>query len=755
MDVLEDQIRNRVYLSGCSALNKLTDKLKKLSSVLQVTVAIAALVIIVVLVGCEIVKNYEKLHLKKVTQEQMQKVFDVFVGVNKEYIAASDIESLNKSVKIFTDINDEIVTVDVLDVNDKSLIQWGQRSVTDVQSTHVLEKKITIGSEFIGSVIFTQSLDSNQKAIESHISNLSLIMLLLLCMMMVFVAVVLYALILRPLSSIASRLKAYSDGNDDEAELSLISKEFSAISSLVDKLREVTVSRNLLRDEMEVRIHIQFELEKARLHAEKSNSAKSDFLSFMSHEIRTPLTSIIGFSENLLDYNQSMEERLEAIHTIINSSNHLLQLINDVLDISKIEAGRLKTDEIETEIVVLMKEVASIVRALITNKNINFIVQCAKQVPKVVTTDPLRLKQILINVISNAIKFTEHGTVILELNYDTEHNDLSFTIIDTGVGMTSEQKENLFNAYGQADISTARQYGGTGLGLYLSKNLAQRLGGGIHVDSQQGVGTVFTIKVSAGKIGELVVLQEHELNEAVFSNVEKLDAKLSGKVLLADDVLENQKLIAHYVKDMGAEIDIASNGLEAVEMAEANDYDLILMDIRMPIMDGIGAIRQLRAKGNKVPIVSLSANNMSEDQARYLSAGFNASISKPIVRMAFKQVLVTYLKPAASKSGDEAPIYSSLLESEPDFIDIINMFLQRLPELIQKISDSFESGDWALLKEELHRVKGVAGNYGYNDLMKLVAKGEFVATSKDYVAFTALLVEIKAVERRILLAVDK
>ena len=726
-----------------------------MSSVLQVTVAISVLVIIVMLVGGETVKQYEKQHLEKVTQEQMQKVLDVFVGVNKEYIVASDIGSLDKSVKTFTDINDEIVAVDVLDANGKPLIKWGQPSVIDDQSALIFEKRVTLGSKYIGSVSFTQSLASNQKAVDDHISNLSLIMLLLLCMMMAFVAVVVYALILRPLSGISSRIRACLDGEDDKAGISLISKEFSFINSSVDKLREVTASRDLLRDEMEVRIHIQFELEKARLHAEQSNSAKSDFLSFMTHEIRTPLTAIIGFSENLLDYNQSMEDRLDAIHTIINSSNHLLQLINDVLDISKIEAGRLETEEIETEIIVLMKEVASIVRALTNDKDINFKVQCTKQVPKIVTTDPLRLKQILINVISNAIKFTEHGTVTLDLNYDAEHNDLSFKVIDTGVGMTSEQKENLFNAYGQADISTARLYGGTGLGLYLSKNLAQRLGGGIHVDSQQGVGTVFTIKVLAGRIGELVVLQEQDLNEVVYSNVEKLDAKLLGKVLLADDVLENQKLIAHYVKDMGADIDIASNGLEAVEMAEANDYDLILMDIRMPILDGIGAVRQLRAKGNKTPIVSLSANNMSEDQARYLSAGFNGSVSKPIVRMAFKQLLVTYLKPAAAESGDEAPIYSSLIESEPDFIDIINMFLQRLPELIQKISDSFESGDWALLKEELHRVKGVAGNYGYNDLMNLVAKGEFVATSKDDAAFKALLVEIKALEHRILLAVEK
>lgn len=722
---------------------------------LQVTFVIAALVSAVIYFGGEKVKQFEQQYLKEVAQEQMQLVFDGFVALNANQIISSDITSLTQSVKSFTAINSDIIAVSILDANGEPLIKWGESSGVDSKGVAVFNKPVTKNDQLLGSVKMTHSLARSQTAIESHVRSVYFMIVLLICMTMAIVAIVICGLICQPVKRINSRLKAYLEGRDDDKEQSFYSKEFILLNSSVDKLREITVSRDLLKDEMEVRIHIQFELEKARLYAENANSAKSDFLSFMTHEIRTPLTAIIGFSENLLDYNQSMEERLDAIHTVINSSNHLLQLINDVLDISKIEAGRLETEEIETEVVVLLKEVASIVRALIIHKDINFKVQCPKKAPKIVTTDPLRLKQILINVISNAIKFTEHGTVTLDLNYDAENNELSFKVMDTGVGMTSEQKENLFNAYGQADISTARQYGGTGLGLFLSKNLAQRLGGGIHVDSQQGVGTVFTIKVSAGRVGELIALEEKQLNEVVHSSVEKLDAKLSGKVLLADDVLENQKLIAHYVKDMGAEVDIASNGLEAVEMAEVNDYDLILMDIHMPILDGIGAVRQLRAKGSKVPIVSLSANNMSEDQARYLAAGFNASASKPIVRMAFKQLLVTYLKPAAAESGDEAPIYSSLIESEPDFIDIINLFLERLPELIQNISDSFESGDWALLKEELHRVKGVAGNYGYNDLMQLVAKGEFVATSKDFAAFTALLVEIKAVEHRILLAVEK
>ncbi len=735
-------------------MNKLLIKIRRLSFILQVTFVIAVLVLAVIYFGGEKVKQFEQQYLKEAVQEQMQLVFDTFVALNADQIISSDTTSLTQSVKSFTAINSDIIAISVLDANGEPLIKWGESSGADSKSVAIFNKPITKNNQLLGRVKMTRSLASSQKAIESHVRSVYFMFVLLICMSMVIVAVVICGLICQPVKRINSRFKAYLEGRDDDKEPLFYSKEFTLLNSSVDKLREVTVSRDLLKDEMEVRIHIQFELEKARLHAEHANSAKSDFLSFMTHEIRTPLTAIIGFSENLLDYNQSMEERLDAIHTVINSSNHLLQLINDVLDISKIEAGRLETEEIETEVVVLLKEVASIVRALIIHKDINFKVVCTKQVPQIVTTDPLRLKQILINVISNAIKFTEHGTVTLDLNYDAENNELSFKVIDTGVGMTSEQKENLFDAYGQADISTARQYGGTGLGLYLSKNLAQRLGGGIHVDSQQGVGTVFTIKVSAGRAGELITLEEKRLNEVVHSSVEKLDAKLSGKVLLADDVLENQKLIAHYVKDMGAEIDIASNGLEAVEMAEANVYDLILMDIRMPILDGIGAVRQLRAKGSKVPIVSLSANNMSEDQARYLSAGFNASVSKPIVRMAFKQLLVTYLKPAAAELGDEAPIYSSLIESEPDFIDIINMFLERLPLLIKNISDSFESGDWALLKEELHRVKGVAGNYGYNDLMQLVAKGEFVATSKDSAAFTALLVEIKAIEHRILLAVD-
>lgn len=733
-------------------MNKLLGRLSKFSFTLQALVVVAVLLLTIVFFGGEKLKKYERSYLAGEIKMQTERLFDVFLASNIDSIIVEDISLLETAVESVTAINPEMLAIEILNEEGTVLIKWAKSSVLMGSDTTVFNKRVVFAGENFGSVQIIRSMRASQLAIEQHISNIYLISLLLLALLMVLLAVIAYFMITRPIHHIDSRIIAYLDGKEDKSEYQFYSREFNLLNSSVDKLIEVTTGRDLLQDEMEVRIHIQFELEKARLNAEQANSAKTDFLSFMTHEIRTPLTAIIGFSENLLDYNQSMEERLDAIHTVINSSNHLLQLINDVLDMSKIEAGRLETEEIKIELVVLLKEVASIVRALIKDKDIRFKMACETQVPEMVTTDPLRLKQILINVISNAIKFTQQGAVTLSLDYDEASNDLSFKVIDTGVGMTPEQRENLFDAYGQADISTARQYGGTGLGLYLSKNLAQQLGGGIHVDSQEGVGTVFTINISAGETSELVTLQEQDLNKAVFSSVEKLDEKLSGRVLLADDVVENQKLIVHYVKGMGADIDVASNGLEAVDMALKNEYDLILMDIRMPVLDGIGAVRQLREKGSNVPIISLSANNMSEDVSRYMDAGFNGAATKPIVRKAFKELLAQYLKPATEEVNDLAPIYSSLLESEPDFVEIINLFLDRLPELIKSLNDCFESGDWVMLKEELHRVKGVAGNYGYNDLMKLVAKGEFVATSKDHNAFTALLAEIKSVERRILLA---
>jgi len=735
-------------------LNHILLKIKNLSFVLQLLVVVIVLVLALLYMGGEKVSGYERRYLSEEARKQTEKIAEIFVAANIVAITTEDNRSLETTVEYMAAINPEIIAIRVFNNDGKAVVSWKNSALVNDADALTFRKLIVYQQQALGHLEIVRSVEAGLDAIEEHILELYLIGALIFALFLLSLAFITYFLISRPIKIIGTRIVKCLQGEKDDKEYRFYSKEFNFLNSSVDELREIMTGRDMLRDEMEVRIHIQFELEKARLSAEKANNAKTDFLSFMSHEIRTPLTAIIGFSENLLDYKQSMEERLEAIHTVINSSNHLLQLINDVLDISKIEAGHLETEAVKIRLVVLLKEVASIVRALVTDKDIDFSVKCAEKVPATITSDPLRLKQILINVISNAIKFTHEGAVTLSVNYDAASNDITFSVVDTGIGMTPEQEENLFNAYSQADMSTARQYGGTGLGLYLSKSLAQKLGGGIRVDSSKGVGTVFKIDVKAGETGELITVQESDLNQAFFSSVEKMDAKLSGHVLLADDVAENQKLIAHYVNSMGVDIDVVSNGQEAVDMAQSNHYDLILMDIRMPVLDGVGAVRQLREKGNQVPVIALSANNMKEDVAEYMAAGFTGTAAKPIVREAFKELLIQYLVPAEEKVDEQGPVYSTLLESEPEFIEVINLFLVRLPYLIAEISQSFESGDWDLLKHELHKTKGVVGNYGYHDLMQLIAKAEFVAAAKDQPAFTGLLNEIKDMERRILLAAE-
>ena len=736
-------------------MKELLEKLKHLPFTLQILVVASLLVIGVVLIGGEKAKQYERDYLIEETRMQSERMFDVFVASNIDPIIAEDAPLLESAVKYVIELNPEIMLLDIQNEDGESLVKWSTDKTVSRDEIIKFKKRVIYEGELFGYVYITRSIEDSMLAIEKHIRDVYMIMLLLLAVLLILLSIIAYVMITRPMHRINSRILAYLSGKDDPKEFQFYAKEFNLLNSSVDKLREITSGRDLLQDEMEVRIKIQFELEKARRAAEQANSAKTDFLSFMTHEIRTPLTAIIGFSENLLDYNQSMEDRLDAIHTVINSSNHLLQLINDVLDIAKIEAGHLETESIETDLLGLLKEVASIIRALIKKQNIEFIVAAQHSLPATITTDPLRLKQILINIISNAVKFTHEGKITLSLDYDAMTNEMMFRVIDTGVGMTREQKEGLFNAYDQADISIAREYGGTGLGLFLSRNLAEKLGGGIRVDSEKDKGTTFFITIAAGQAGELLSLEHAELNKTVYSNVEKLDAKLSGHVLLADDVLENQKLIAHYVKGMGASIDIVNNGQEAVELALSQDYDLVLMDIQMPVLDGFGAVKRLRENGYQVPIISLSANNMTSDIAKYKEAGFNEAAAKPIVRCSFKELLSKYLAPAEDVANKGEPVYSSLVDSEPEFAEIVELFLERLPELIDKISQSFADGDWELVRDELHRTKGVAGNYGYSELMKLIAKGEFVATSEDQRAFTALLVEIKDMEARILAAVNK
>jgi len=395
-----------------------------------------------------------------------------------------------------------------------------------------------------------------------------------------------------------------------------------------------------------VGVHVDIqELREAREKAERASRAKSEFLANMSHEIRTPMTAILGYSDLMAsdtDIAQDAKEMAEMAKSIQSNASHLLSVINDILDVSKIEAGFLSVEQIETSPIFLIEEVASLLRPRAKSKGIELSLSYTSQIPSVIITDPTRVKQVLFNVIGNAIKFTEVGRVSLELGYDQTQAMLVVRVSDTGIGMTTSQVETVSRseAFMQADMSTTRKFGGTGLGLKISRSLTQLLGGNIQITSTPGKGTKVDVRIHAAPgAGATYIdptksnlLIDHLQSHTLRSEPERSkDQKLAGvRVLLAEDGPDNQKLFSFHLRKAGAEVTLAQNGLEAITLAGECRPQVILMDMQMPELDGYEATKRLRASGCGIPIIALTAHAMEGDRERCLDAGCTDYLAKPL-----------------------------------------------------------------------------------------------------------------------------
>ena len=378
------------------------------------------------------------------------------------------------------------------------------------------------------------------------------------------------------------------------------------------------------------------ELKKSKEAADAANLAKSSFLANMSHEIRTPLTSIIGYAESALDTDQTMGQRIAALQTIRKSSEHLLNLINDILDFSKIEAGALDIEKTSMVPLQLVSEVESIMVGQANKKDLDFSIEYHYPLPAKIVSDPLRLKQILLNVCSNAIKFTHAGSVRITMRYDQDEDALSFTVKDTGIGMSSEHLQKIFKPFKQGDASISRRFGGTGLGLSLSKRLSNLINGDLHVASELGAGSEFTLTLNDVHAGTPPTTLIHSLQDIISTQQSKqtqiADQKLSGDILLVEDNEMIQQLIKTYLVKMGLNVTIAENGVVAVNLATQHNYDLIYMDMQMPVMSGIEAVQVLRKNNYRGPIVMLTANATLADRNLCKEAGSDDFLTKPINR---------------------------------------------------------------------------------------------------------------------------
>ena len=494
------------------------------------------------------------------------------------------------------------------------------------------------------------------------------------------------------------------------------------------------------------RKRIERDLLEAKIAAEAANRAKSAFVANMSHEIRTPMTAILGYADLLTRDNTSIEDRDRCVQTICRNGRHLLSIINDILDVSKIEAGKMTTESIACAPMQIIQDVCALMAVRAADKNLTFNVHHTGAIPSMIQTDPTRLRQILVNLLGNAIKFTEKGSVKLVVSLIEEQGDrsrllrgrslLRFDVVDSGVGLNPAQIESLFRPFVQADSSTTRKFGGTGLGLTISKRLAKMLGGDLIARSVTGSGSTFSLTVETGDLTDVPMIDRAALSgndigaTNTQSNSTTENVKLLGRVLLAEDGPDNRVLITYYLRELGLEVTAVENGLLARDRAlqarnENRPFDLILMDMQMPELDGYEATRQLRAAGYQYGIVALTAHAMGGDRNKCLDAGCDDFAVKPIEWEKLLAVLKRFLREETEQAPQlvtpaiptaTAPSTNPQLDAlmaKPRMAKLVEKFLAKLDDRMSAIRAAADAQDAQQLKVLAHQLKGAAGGYGF------------------------------------------
>lgn len=510
----------------------------------------------------------------------------------------------------------------------------------------------------------------------------------------------------------------------NQDEIGELVDSLNTMLSELSKQRSIMSWNEQLQKEIQERRRVEQELIEMRDRAEAASHAKSRFLANMSHEIRTPMNAIIGFINIILE-GELGEEQRKQLETVKRSAKSLHSLLNDILDVAKLEQEKLELEAIPFSAIQVVDDVIEIFQARAKEKGIQLVRKIAHDVPQALMGDPFRLNQVLTNLVGNAIKFTNSDGLVQVVLEKLDDRLLKFSIVDTGIGIPKDKQENIFKSFGQADSSTSRRFGGTGLGTAISKQLVELMGGEIGFESEENVGSTFffTLEINLADVKDLAKPDSQELRYQSMLNPGK-----ALKILVAEDIIENAELLKVRLERLGHKLVHALNGKEALQYFERQDFDIILMDVHMPEVDGLTATRAIRAsdRGKDIPILALTASVLKEDRDNCAEAGMDGFVTKPIMfeQLFAEMARVLSLDQPGSQPGDKSGKAGNLpdlpginyekailnWQDEETYVRNLKRFFNRHGDDIAMIRECLKSGDIRNARQGIHALEGVAGN---------------------------------------------